>query len=59
MTRDKLQKEYIESIIDGMDHKTMYQYVFDMLEQNIEKYSDKQLRAEVKDRHPELLDSNI
>lgn len=59
MNRDKLQNEYIESIIDNMDHKTMYQYVCDMLEQNLETYSDEQLRAEVKERHPELLDHNI
>ena len=25
--RDQLQEAYIESIIDGMDHKTMYQFV--------------------------------
>jgi rRNA processing protein Krr1/Pno1 len=27
--RDQLQEAYIESIIDGMDHKTMYQFVYD------------------------------
>ena len=26
--RDQLQEAYIESIIDGMDHKTMYQFVY-------------------------------
>lgn len=59
MNRDKLQNEYIEAIIDSMDSKTMYQYVYDTLEQNIEKYSDKRLRAEVKDLQPELLEPNI
>ena len=39
--RDQLQNYYIERIIDGMDHKTMYQYIYDMLEQNFEKYTSR------------------
>ena len=58
MNRDQLQNDYIESIIDGMDHKTMYQYVYDMLEQNLETYSDEELMEEVKDYYPELLEEN-
>ena len=59
MNRDQLQNDYIESIIDGMDHKTMYQYVYDMLEQNLETYSDEELETEVKDYYPELLEPSI
>ena len=33
MNRDQLQNDYIESIIDGMDHKSMYQFVYDTIEQ--------------------------
>ena len=40
MNRDQLQNDYIESIIDGMDHKSMYQFVYDTIEQNLETYSD-------------------
>ena len=57
MNRDQLQNDYIESIIDGMDHKTMYQYVYDMLEQHLETYSDEELKTEVKDYYPDLLES--
>ena len=56
MNRDQLQNDYIESIIDGMDHKTMYQYVYDMLEQSLETYSDEELKTEVKDYYPEFLE---
>ena len=59
MNRDQLQNDYIESIIDGMDHKTMYQYVYDMLEQSFETYSDEELKTEVKDYYPELLEPSI
>ena len=58
MNRDQLQNDYIESIIDGMDHKSMYQFVYDTIEQNLETYSDEELVTEVKDYYPELLEEN-
>ena len=54
--RDKLQNDYIESIIDGMDHKSMYQFVYDTIEQNLETYSVEELITEVEDYYPELLE---
>ena len=54
--RDELQNAYIESIIDGMDHKTMYQYVYDNLADHLDKYSEQELITEVKDYYPELLE---
>ena len=59
MNRDQLQNDYIESIIDGMDHKDLWQYVYDTLEQNLEKYSDEELVTEVKDYYPHLLEPSI
>ena len=56
MNRQELLESYIEEIIDGMDHKTMYQYVYDMLEQSLETYSDEELKTEVKDYYPHLLE---
>ena len=56
MNRDQLQNDYIESIIDGMDHKDLWQYVYDTIEQNLEKYSDEELVTEVKDYYPHLLE---
>ena len=54
--RDQLQEAYIESIIDGMDHKTMYQYVYDSLTDSLDKYSVDELITEVEDYYPELLE---
>jgi len=56
MNRQQLLETYIEEIIDGMDHKTMYQYVYDMLEQNFETYSEEELVTEVKEYYPHLLE---
>ena len=55
--RDELQNDYIERIIDGMDHKTMYQYIYDSLEQNFERYTVDELIGEVEEYYPDLLDS--
>ena len=55
--RDELQDAYIERIIDGMDHKCLWQFVYDTLEQNFERYSVNELIAEVEEYYPDLLDS--
>ena len=57
--RDQLQNDYIESIIDGMDHKTMYQYVYDNLSDHLDKYSVDELITEVEDYYPELLEESV
>ena len=56
--RDLLQEAYIESIIDGMDSKTMYQYVYDSLTDSLDKYSVDELITEVEDYYPELLEES-
>ena len=53
--RDALQEAYIESIIDGMDHKTMYQFVYDSLNGNLDDYTVEELITEVEDYYPELI----
>ena len=54
--RNQLQNDYIERIIDGMDHKDLWQYVYDSLEQNFERYSEQELVTEVEDYYPDLLE---
>ena len=54
--RDQLQEAYIESIIDGMDHKSMYQFVYDSLNNNLDDYTVEELITEVEDYYPELLE---
>lgn len=53
--RDKLQDLYIETIIDGMDHKDLWAFVYDSLNQNLESYSVNELITEVEEYYPELL----
>ena len=54
--RDKLQDALIESIIDGMDHKSMYQFVYDSLNGNFDDYSITELIAETEEYYPALLE---
>lgn len=56
--RDSLQDNYIESIIDGMDHKTMYAFVYDNLNDHLDKYSVNELIQEVEEYYPELLEES-
>ena len=59
INRDELQEAYIESIIDGMDHKSLWQYVYDNLNDHLDKYSEQELITEVEDYYPELLEPSI
>ena len=58
VNRDELQEAYIESIVDGMDMQTMYQFVYDTLNDTLDKYSVDELITEVEDYYPELLNDN-
>ena len=55
--RDNLQDAYIRELIDGMDHKDMYAFVYDTINENLEGYSMKELIEEVEEYDPELLKS--
>ena len=56
--RDELQDAYIERIIDGMDHKCLWQYVYDNLSDHLDKYSVDELIGEVEEYYPDMLDSS-
>ena len=58
MNRNELQEAYIHQLIDGMDHKTMYQFVYDTLDESLSKYSEAELITEVEDYYPKLLENN-
>ena len=55
MNRSELLDTYIEAIIDGMDHKNLWQFVYDTMEQNLETYSDEELITEIKEYYPHIL----
>ena len=59
MNREQLLDSYIDEIIDGMDHKTMYHFVYDTIEQSLETYTDEELKTEVKEYYPHLLEPSI
>ena len=56
--RDSLQEAYINSIVDGMDWKTMEQFVYDTIDANLDNYTVEELITEVKDYYPELLEQD-
>ena len=58
MNRTDLQEAYIHQLIDGMDYKTMEQFVYDTLDESLSKYSEAELITEVEDYYPELLEEN-
>ena len=53
--RDSLQEAYVTSIVDGMDWKTMEQFVYDTIDANLDNYTVEELITEVEDYYPELL----
>ena len=58
MNRQELQDQLIDSVIDGMDFKTMWAVLYDFMDQSYDKYTDDELMEEVKEYYPELLEEN-
>jgi hypothetical protein len=58
MNRQELQEQLIDNVIEGMDFKTMWQVLFDFMDQSYDKYTDEELMEEVKEYYPELLEEN-
>jgi len=56
MNRQELQESYLQQLVDGMDWKTMEQFVYDSLNENLDKYTDEELKEEINDYCPELLE---
>ena len=55
--RDELQDTYIRELIDGMDFKTMEAFVYDTINENLDKYSVDELIEEVNEYCPEILEN--
>ena len=58
MNRQELQEQLINNVIDGMDFKTMWQVLYDFMDESYDKFSDEELITEVKEYYPELLEEN-
>jgi hypothetical protein len=55
-SHSSLIQSYAEQIMDGMDMKTMEQFVFDTLVDNLNSYTEEELIAEITEYNPELLE---
>ena len=58
MNRSELQQQLVNEMIDGMDHKTMWQILDSYMMESYDKYTDEELMEEVKEYYPELLEDN-
>ena len=56
MNRSEIQQELINNMIDGMDHTTMWQVLFDFMDESYDKYTDEELMEEVKEYYPHILE---
>ena len=56
MNRSELQQQLVNEMIDGMDFKTMWQVLYDFMDESYDKFSDEELMEEVKEYYPELLE---
>ena len=56
--RSTLVERYAEQIMDGMDMKTIEQFVFDTLVENLTNYTEDELIAEIREYNPDLLEDS-
>jgi len=54
--RDALQDNLINQILDDMDIKTMMALLYDVMDENYDKYSVNELIAEAEEYYPQLLE---
>jgi len=59
ISREQLIESYVDSIIKGMDYKTMEQFVYDTITENLENYSNYQLAKEVVGYDSSLFDLSL
>lgn len=53
--RQQLIEDYIQTLIENMDYKTMECFVYDTMKESLSTYSDDELITEVEEYNPELL----
>jgi hypothetical protein len=58
MNKAELIDAYAQQLLDSMDNKTMEQFVYDTLVENLTNYTEEELITEVTDYYPELLEDN-
>ena len=58
MNRSELQQQLVDEMIDGMDHKTMWQILDSYMMESYDKYTDEELIEEVKEYYPYILEES-
>ena len=48
LQKDQLIEQYVELCVDSMDHKDMYQFVYNTLVEDFDKLSDIELEDEIR-----------
>jgi len=56
MNRQELQDAYINEVIDGMDLKDMCALLYDLMDRDLDNYTDAELEGEVEHMYPHLLE---
>jgi len=58
MTKDELIREYVTRIVEDMDMDTLISYAHECLTRAREDRSEEDLRAEIAEFYPDLLEEN-
>ena len=59
MNRSELQRNMIDAIVDGMDMEMLCTLACDALSATYDEYSDEELKNEVEEYYPHLLEPSI
>ena len=59
MNRSDLQENLIQQILDDMDLDGLMQLAYDYMDESYGKYSDEELKNEVEEYYPHLLEPTI
>jgi hypothetical protein len=54
--RESLIADYVDRLLDNMSTKDLMRMVGDMLEENLASYSDDELKEEINEYYPDLLE---
>lgn len=54
--RQQIIEEYTRTVVDSMDMETMTQFVYDVIVEDLEELTDEELKDEIVNMAPELLD---
>ena len=53
--RSKLIEQYVDIVVDSMDHKDMYSFIYNTLTEDFDKLTDSELQDEIECTHDKEL----